>query len=226
LSSLDRSRIVASRLFPVGKIEGIMKMWRLMAGLLIVATSELGVAQVACSEDTTWLVQYDGQEIPAGQWTLQGKGKTEIVHSALHLVDDSPEQCCYRASWKADPAMEIVVEARVKMGAVVGYRGKQSLWPWRDGAPVGLLLSDGRHREGFVLMPRGVRTFTDWFCEMNTTDDFHVYRLVIHDTDMSIEVDGVRRIVGQNAFWKPAESPEPFIQFGSNSNPLTGDAHW
>ena len=203
-----------------------MNRWRLSTGLLITALAGCAAVRAAEFEGITWLVQYDATKPPAGPWTLHGKGRTEIVDHALHVVDDSPEMCCFRAGWKADPTLEIVVEAQVKMGAMTGYRGKQSLWPWRDGAPAGLLVSDGRRQEGFVLAPRGVRTFTDRFYEMKTTSAFHVYRLIIRGRDMRVEVDGAPRIVGQNAFWKPADAGEPFIQFGSNSKPFTGNAYW
>jgi len=203
------------------------RLWRpFLTGLLIVAVFQCRAARAADAGDVRWLVQYDGQKLPADPWTLHGTGQTEIVAGGLHIVDNSADECCYRAAWKADPALEIVVEARVKMGGVVGSRGKESIWPWRDGAPAGLLVSDGRRQEGLVLMPRGVRTFTDRFCELNTTGGFHDYRLIIRGSDMSVEVDGVRRIVGQNAFWKAAAAPEPFIQFGSSSKPFTGDAVW
>ena len=39
-------------------------------------------------------------------------------------------------------------------------------------------------------------------------------------------VDGVQKVTGQNAFWKPADSPEPFIQFGSSAKAATGEAVW
>ena len=114
----------------------------------------------------------------------------------------------------------------MKVGAIKAFRGGQSVWPWRAGAPIGLLVSDGKHQDGLCFTPRGVATFTDRFFRTNTASAFHTYRLVIRGNDMSVSVDGTRRIRGVDAFWKPADSPEPFIQFGSNSKAFTGDARW
>jgi len=175
-----------------------------------------------------WLIQYDGRTLPnAAVWTATGKPNAAVENAALRIVDDSAqEQACFRAGWKADPSSEIVVEARVKVGAIKAFRGGQSVWPWRDGAPIGLLVSDGKRQDGLCLTPRGVATFTDRFHRMDTARAFHTYRLVIRGNDMSVSVDGTQRIRGVDAFWKPADSPEPFIQFGSNSKAFTGDARW
>lgn len=192
----------------------------------------LPVFRLACAadDDIRWLVHYDGKALPDATWTATGNVNAKIVDGALHLVDDSAtETGCYRTAWKADPDQEIMVEAKVKVGRMTGaIKGKttMSLWPWRDGAPVMVQVSDGRHQDGLVLFPTQAASFTDRFIPMDTTKAFHTYRLVIRGTDMSMFVDGVRKIEGQGAFWKPAASPEPFIQFGSTAKTATGDAHW
>lgn len=179
--------------------------------------------------DVTWLVRYDGERLPSGAWKAAGSPAASIEAGALRLRDEGNDFGFYRANWKARPGYEIVVEARVKVGSTTGsVKGKTaaSLWPWRDGAPVSILVSDGRHQEGLALFASQAATFTDRFIPMDTTREFHDYRLEIRETDMSIHVDGVRRVVGQGAFWKKADSPEPFIQFGSNAKAATGDAIW
>ncbi|MBI5687340.1 MAG: exo-alpha-sialidase [Verrucomicrobia bacterium] len=183
----------------------------------------------AADDGITWLVRYDGKALPDATWTAVGKPKAEIEDGALHLVDDSAEFGYYRAAWKAKPDQETVIEAKVKVGGMTGaIKGKttMSLWPWRDGAPVAVQVSDGRHQEGLVLFPTQAASFTDRFIPMDTTSRFHAYRLVIRGTDMSMFVDGVQKAEGQGAFWKPAASPEPFIQFGSTAKTATGNAHW
>lgn len=180
----------------------------------------------AADDGITWLVNYEGNALPGPAWTVVGKPNATIEDGALRLVDDSDQEGCFRATWKADPAQEIVVEARAKVGAVKAFRGGQSIWPWRDGAPIGLLVSDGRHQDGLVLIPTRLATFTDRFFITNTARAFHTYRLVIRGNDMSVFVDGEQCIRGAGAFWKPADSPEPFIQFGSNAKAFTGDARW
>ena len=55
-------------------------------------------------------------------------------------------------------------------------------------------------------MPPEERSHEVMLWSWMTTGGFHVYRLIIRGSDMSVEVDGTRRILGQNAFWKPASS--------------------
>ncbi|MBM4078681.1 MAG: hypothetical protein FJ278_03210, partial [Planctomycetes bacterium] len=204
-----------------------METCHIVIGLVVAVAGLAAAVHAADSEGITWLIQYDGRTPPAEPaWAAVGKVNATVEGSALHIVDDSDQECGFRAGWKADPGLEIVVEARVKVGAIKAFRGGGSVWPWRDGAPIGLLVSDGRHQEGLCLTPRGIQTFTDRFLAMDTTRAFHTYRLVIRGNDMSVEVDGTRRIRGADAFWKPADSPEPFIQFGSNAKSFTGDSHW
>jgi photosystem II stability/assembly factor-like uncharacterized protein len=194
------------------------------AALLIPAATLL-----AADEGITWLVSYDGKALPASPWVAVGTPGAKIENGALHLVDDGAGFGSYRATWKAASDQEIVVEARVKMGNMTGaIKGKTttSVWPWRDDAPVMVQVSDGRHQEGLVLFPAQATSFTDRFIPMDTTKAFHTYRLVIHGADMKMFVDGVQKVEGQGTFWKPVDSSEPFIQFGSTAKTASGDALW
>lgn len=175
-------------------------------------------------EGIAWLVTYDGKALPASEWKVVGDPNATINREGLRLVDDSADMACFRAPWKWKSNQEIIVEAKVKVVSVTGSRitGTQkkknaSLWPWRDGAAVSVLVSDGRHRDGLVLFPTSAASHTDRSIRMNTTSGFHLYRLIIRGRDMEIWVDGVRKVTGQGAFWKPTDSTEPFIQFGSSA---------
>lgn len=177
----------------------------------------------AADEDITWLVQYEGKALPAASWFSIGEPRANIEDGALRLTDDGPGVGYYSAAWKAQPGQEIIVEAVVKVvSASVIY-----LAPWQDGAPVTLQVSDGQHQEGLVLLPNRVASYTDRFIPLfGTTNSFRSYRLIIRDTEMRIVVDGVEKLQGQNAFWKPADSPEPFIRFGSTAPRAMGEALW
>jgi photosystem II stability/assembly factor-like uncharacterized protein len=198
--------------------------------LVVVLTTLTSTAiSTAADEDIRWLVQYDGKSLPAAPWKAVGKLNATLEADGLRLVDDGKEFGHYRAPWSASPDDEIVVEATLKAGAITGSQPKKtsaSLWPWRDGSPVMVQVSDGKRQEGLVIFPAQATSFTDRFIPMVTTDAFHTYRLVIRGTDMSMWVDGVQKVVGQGAFWKPADSPEPFIQFGSTAKTATGEAWW
>lgn len=194
----------------------------------ILACSLLPVAALQ-AEDITWQLSYDAKSLPDAAWSTVGTPNAKLDADGLHLEDDGTDFGHYRASWKAGDDDEIVVEAEVKVGTTTGSQKKKpstSLWPWKDGAPVVMQVSDGRHQEGLVLFPSQATNFTDRFIPQDTTNRFHTYRLVIRGTDMQMFVDGERRVVGQGAFWKPAESKEPFILFGSTAKTATGSAIW
>ena len=183
----------------------------------------------AAEEPIRWLAQFDGGKLPdATVWKTVGEPKTEVVDGALRVADDSKKAAGgFRANVAVADGEEMIVEARVKFETMSGTRGSDSsIWPWRDGLPMGLLLSDGRHQEGLVFSSIGVRYFSDRSYPMNVTTGFHTYRLVVRGTDMSLEVDGKRVIVGREAFWKPAADKQAFVQFGSTAIDYTGSALW
>ena len=181
------------------------------------------------AEHITWQLQYDAKSLPAAPWSTVGTPKATIEAEGLRLTDDDKAFANFRATWKPGADEEIIVEAVVKVLATTGSQKNKtsaSLWPWRDGAPVSVLVSDGRHQEGLVLFANQAASQTDRFIPMDTTNRFHTYRLIIRGTNMEMWVDGVKKVEGQGAFWKPADSPEPFIQFGSSAKTATGEAIW
>ncbi len=183
----------------------------------------------AASAETRWLVGYEGKALPGAPWVTTGEAKARIEADGLRLSDDSSDFAYFEAPWTPEAGTEIVVEAVVKVSATTGSQKNKSslsLWPWRDGAPVSVLVSDGKHQEGLVLFPSQATSHTDRFVPMDTTDRFHRYELVIRGRDMELWVDGERKVVGQGAFWKTADSPEPFIRFGSTAKTATGEAVW
>ncbi|MDQ3624775.1 MAG: hypothetical protein M3463_20220 [Verrucomicrobiota bacterium] len=126
----------------------------------------------------------------------------------MRLSDDSQEAAGgYRVKWKAEADTEVVVEATVRVGETTGAiskPGSRSIWPWRDGAPVSVLVSDGKHQEGLVFYTDRVSTWTDRFVVIDTASEFHTHRATIRGTDMSIAVNGDVKVRGQGAFWKNA----------------------
>lgn len=197
------------------------------SGLFAVLLASAG--PLGAADDIRWLVTYDGKTTPAAPWSATSAPKAQIEADGLRLTDDDKEFANFRAVWKPDAEQEIIVEAVVKvLGTTGAIKGKtsSSVWPWRDGAPVSVLVSDGRHQEGLVLFANQAASHTDRFIPMDTMNGFHTYRLVIRGTDMEMWVDGERQVEGQGSFWKPATTPEPFIQFGSTAKTATGSAIW
>lgn len=199
-----------------------------LALCLVVSLSVAGAAD----ENIRWLVEYEGSKLPAAPWSAQGKPEAEIADGALKLADSSIKDFgFYRAEFPApDADSEIVVEATLRVKSMTGVvhskPTSKSCWPWRDGVPIGIFVSDGKHEEGLVFMETRVSNWTDRFIVADTTDRFHTCRAVIRGTQMDIEFDGQKKIHGQNAFWKPSESGKAFIQFGSSSEDARGEAEW
>ncbi len=212
----------------------------LMLGAGVARGETAGAAPADADRDITWLATYKGTALPAAPWTWQGdKGVTsEIVNGTLRLVDDSDEGLgYYRMPIDPRPDQEIIVEAKVRLSYLVAYKlpqprpKKMPIWsrmyaPWKEGSPVGIIVNDGRHEEGMILYDLAVANFQDRWYVMDTTKDFHVYRLIIHGTDMQVWVDGCLRIRGQGAFWKPATEAKPYVQFGSTNKTGIGEAFW
>lgn len=190
------------------------------------------MTQVVYAEaEVRWIVEYDGKAPPAAPaWIVHGKPDATAGKDALVLADTSKENSGhFRAAWKPEAGTEIVVEATLRVietTGVVDKPGSRTLWPWKDGAPVALLVSDGSHQEGLVFYPDRVSTWTDRFHVMDAAAEFHTYRCVISGADMSLTVDGKPCVKGQGAFWKAAPDSEAFIQFGSTCAKGTGRAEW
>lgn len=209
-------------------------MKRLPARLFLAAALASGAR---AAEPIQWLVEYAASAPPAApQWQAVGAAAAAatVADGALRLRDDATdEQGHFRASFRFDPAREIVVEAKVRVTSMASGQSKPgatapstNIWPFPDGAPITLVVGDGQREGGIVLKPDKVTTLVDRVALLDTRKEFHTYRLVIRGTDMSVSVDGTQVIRGEGAFARPARAREPFVLFGSDSKLHRGDAQW
>ncbi|MGC9319103.1 MAG: sialidase family protein [Armatimonadota bacterium] len=197
--------------------------------LLCLLLLALSVGSAGAADQVTWLLEYQGDELPSPDvWSYQGQGgSVRIEDGALRIVDEADEGVCnYRATFEQPADTDIVVEARVKVNDVSGVQSMGRLRPIYSGGPVAVRVGDGSREEGLVLVPGRLTSFLDRMHMMDTTGDFHTYRLEINGRDMSIFVDGERVIEGRDAFWQPSEAAEPFVTFGSTCEPYFGDSSW
>ena len=154
-------------------------------------------ASILRGEDIRWLVNYGGKSMPAAPWAAVGKPNAKLEADGLRLIDDGKEFAHYRAAWKANPDEEIIVEATIKAGAITGSQPKKpatSLWPWRDGAPVMVQVSDGQHQDGFVIFPAQATSFTDRFVPIDTTNRLPTSRLIFRGTDQDVWAVGPQQL--------------------------------
>ena len=63
--------------------------------------------------------------------------------------------------------------------------------------------------------------------EMDTTDDFHVYRIVLKNNDIMVYVDGELRIDGTDKFNPPVTpAGRNNVSFGAANSGSLGEAYW
>ncbi|MCX6991956.1 MAG: sialidase family protein [Kiritimatiellaeota bacterium] len=163
---------------------------------------------------------FDGTKIKIPWYTPGANPRLTVNQSdgALHMVDagtESGDLMFFMKAWCAVPAKGATVEARIKVVDCVGACG------------VMLMAADGVHEDALTL-------YKDKICldnarleyALDTTDDFHVYRLDIRGTDIAVSVDGKRVIDGKGKFTVPANNGRNCIGYGSGSSPATGEAYW
>ena len=118
----------------------------------------------------------------------------------------------YRCPWGVDPAAKTTVEARVKV-----MSGDNCI-----------ILANGATGERLVLTPDNIHLYhhSKLRHEMDTTDDFHVYRVIIQGADMQVFVDDVLRIDAPGTFTQRSGYPKNELAFGACNSPGTGEAIW
>ena len=97
----------------------------LLVPLFLVAVLAGGIR---AENNIQWLVEYAANALPAApQWQAVGDAAVAatVTDGALRLRDDATdEQGHFRASFRFDPAREIVVEARVRVTSMASGQSK------------------------------------------------------------------------------------------------------
>lgn len=187
----------------------------LSASALLLLT---GALIPAAPQDLAWTQTYEMDQHPAiGGWF--GDGTSSVVENGvLRVVDGSTlggSGHCFQLDWEADPGQEAVAEARVKVISCTGEAG------------VCLWVSNGVNEEGLTLYPDRVElSFAKLTYALDTTADFHVYRLTIRGHDLTLHVDGQPAIDATGRFTHPAYGGRNEFSFGSASSAATGEALW
>lgn len=179
----------------------------------LVACGPLVVAQ-----DVEWTLTYDMEEHPAiGGWF----GKTtraEVEDGVLRVVDASSERGeghCFTVDWDARPEEEAVAEARMRVVSAQGDAG------------VAIWVSNGVSEEGIQFQADHVNlAFAKLRHDMDTTADFHVYRVTIAGEDLKLYVDGELAIDATGKFTHPAHNGRSQLSFGSVSSAAQGESLW
>lgn len=164
-----------------------------------------------------WTAVYEGSRLPRKPWVRDsGSVRTEekLEQGSLFIADrgERPGDYHYwRLPWGADPASETVVEVRVKVRSGSSY----------------VLLSNGVSHERLGLWPDRIDLWANRAVQykMDTTDDFHVYRVVMKGKDLRVFVDGQLRLDATGKL-KPAAGAGNEVGFGAANSGQVGEAWW
>ncbi|MCX6910513.1 MAG: family 10 glycosylhydrolase [Verrucomicrobia bacterium] len=183
-----------------------------------------GVNQIAVAvnpqpahSDAQWTVAYEADKLPAKPWTRDsGSVRTEerLANGALTIADRGTvagDYHYYRYPWGADPAGKSVVEARVKVISGLSR----------------IIITNGDAQERLELQPDRIELWSRKTTRytMDTTTDFHVYRIVTQGKDIKVYVDGELRLNAPGAYVKTAVNRNELC-FGASDSTNVGEACW
>jgi len=168
------------------------------------------------SHDPEWKVIYEGTDMPRPPWicdSLKQDLICEVKDGALLIADRGEKNgdyiyCGY--PWNTDPDEQSVVEVSV-----------QVLSGWNN-----VIVSNGLAYERVSLYPDRVAFYeakTEY--AMDTTDQFHTYRIVLKKKDILVYVDGELVLDGTGKFTKPLPGRND-VRFGAANSPNLGEAYW
>lgn len=184
--------------------------------LLILMAAVLGTVALADQAEWTGSCEMDGPPALGGWFGEQTS--SEVQDGVLHIVDPSTARGsghCFEIEWEAEPDQEAIAEARMRVVAAEGAAG------------VCLLLANGVNEEIVEFETDGVRLrYAELTHEMDTTDDFHVYRATAQGGDVKLWVDGEMVLDGPGRFTHPAYEGRNRLSFGSASSNATGESYW
>ena len=144
--------------------------------------------RVSAIGSTNWATQYEANELPTAAtpaWVKTGSATTEEISPAgfLHLVSKATDEITYFIEdVSLDNSVGVTLEARVKM--VSGYT-------FADGSDAMSLVGRDGVRGWFLDIYSDTIDTGFGQYSMDTTDDFHTYRVTVIGTTQKVYVDGV-----------------------------------
>ncbi len=180
--------------------------------------NEVTIKVAAATPDSAaWDVIWEGEKKPAPPWSVDHLGKNLIAEAsdgALLVADRGVENGDYiyfSYAWNSDPARETVAEVQAKV-----VSGLSSI-----------IFSNGVTCDRLILNPGEVHWYsTRQSYAMNTTDDFHTYRIVLKGQDMALQVDGKMALEARGKFTVPSPAGRNALQFGAASSNEVGETLW
>ncbi len=163
-----------------------------------------------------WDVEWTAEAVPQMPWGRTSNRQATVAQlqdGALLVADRGTEAGDYlyfNYPWNAQPDRRAEAEAEVRV-----------ISGWNN-----LTVSNGAHTERVTLCPDHIGTYyTGLRYDMDTTDAFHTYRVVVQGDDIRVYVDGELQIDGEGAFTQPANGRND-VRFGAANSPSLGEALW
>jgi hypothetical protein len=182
-------------------------------------TNEVEIAaEPSALRPNDWNVICDCSMKPERPWNRdRGSKRTheEIVDGALFIADRgevSGDYLYYRHPWGADPEGEAVVEARVKVASGSSF----------------IIVTNGVSGERLGLWPDRIELFhhRNLQYKMDTTGDFHLYRMELEGRDLRVYVDGELRIDAPGTLTPRSGYSRNEVAFGAANSGMLGEAYW
>ncbi len=178
---------------------------------------EIAVIRAAPNTDN-WPIVFDGRNKPGNPWRRDRGSKQTLEQpgeEAFFIADrgtQSGDYLFYRASWGADLKEKTIVEARVKTVSGSSF----------------IILSDGVSGERLRLATDHISLFHNASIRynMDTSSDFHVYRIVAEGNDVQVFVDGTLRLDGRGQLKHRSGYSRNEIAFGAANSGEVGEAYW
>ena len=166
--------------------------------------------------ENDWSVEWTADAMPAPPWqhdrVKPGVVFAELQDGALLVADrgTAPGDYLYFSyPWSASATEESVAEVEVKVVSGVSN----------------VIFGNGVATDRLVLHPDRIETHISRLRhDMDTTDDFHTYRIVVHGSDLRVYVDGELRLDATGRFTGAPQRNA--IHFGAASSGTEGEALW
>lgn len=177
----------------------------------------VALPEAPAGESGQWDVEWTGTAAPGAPWThdpTRANLVAQVQDGALLVADRGTapgDYLYYWYAWAASPEREAVAELRVKV-----VSGLSSV-----------IFSNGVACDRLVLTPDKISVYsTHAAYAMDTTDDFHTYRLVLKGQDLQVFADGKLVLDGTGKFTAPTPAGRNALQFGAASSTEVGEALW
>ena len=168
-------------------------------------------------QEPKWTAVCSGAAIPTTPWSkmgFSGNCIAEVQDGRLFIADrgtESGNYAFFRYPCFISPSDETTVEVRLKV--VSGWSS--------------MIIENGVSSGEIQFYPDRVQSRNSGLSHsMDTSDDFHTYRLVIKDNDFKLFVDGELRLDGAGKLTHPAYNGRSGLAFGAANSPSLGEAYW